>query len=211
MLGLPGSLSEWLALIGGFYEEYGYALVLVAAALENTLLVTLFFPGGTMVLLGGVYARLGTLELHWVILVGWVGTFLGASFDYALGRLNDRTWLRRVLEQRHMAGALERAGELLRRYGPLAFLAGHFIAQVRSLVAVAAGATRLSYPRFVLYEAPAALAWSAAYGIGGYLLADQLPVFEWAMQRFGWAVALAIGAFVTWKVWLQPVRSQKGG
>lgn len=209
MPSLPGTLSEWLALIGGFYEGFGYPLVLVAAALENTFLLTIVFPGGTMVLLGGVYARLGYLDLPWVILVGWVGTFLGASVDYWLGRLNDRTWLRRVLEQRHMAGALERAGGLMRRYGPLAFMAGHFVPQVRSLVAVAAGVTRLPYPRFALYEAPAALAWASAYGVGGYFLADQLPLFEWGMQRFGWAVALAVGAFITWKVWLQPVRSGK--
>lgn len=56
---MPGTLSEWLALIGRFYDGYGYPLVLVAAALENTFLVTLIFPGGTMVLLGGVYAGLG--------------------------------------------------------------------------------------------------------------------------------------------------------
>jgi membrane-associated protein len=159
-----------------------------------------------MVLLGGVYSRIGALELPWVILVGWIGTFLGASFDYTIGRFNDRTWLRRVMEQRHMADALDRAGDLLRRYGPLAFLLGHFVAQIRSLVFVAAGATRLPYWRFALYEAPAALAWTTVYAIGGYFLADQLPLFEQIMKSFGWVVALAIGAFVTWKVWLQPRR-----
>jgi membrane protein DedA with SNARE-associated domain len=75
---------------------------------------------------------------------------------------------------------------------------------------MAAGMTRLPYLRFALYEAPAALAWSAAYAVGGYLLADQLETFEWVMQRFGWAVGLAVGAFITWKFWLQPVRSEKG-
>lgn len=159
-----------------------------------------------MVLLGGVYSRLGSLELPLVILVGWIGTFIGASFDYAIGRFNDRTWLRRVMEQRHLAGALDRAGELLRRYGPFAFLLGHFIAQVRSLVFVAAGATRLPYWRFALYEAPAALVWSTVYGIGGYVLADQLPLFEEIMRRFGWGVAILIGAFLTWKFWIRPRR-----
>jgi membrane-associated protein len=206
---LPGSISEWLALFGAAYETAGYPLVLFAAALENTFLVTFLVPGGTMVLLGGVYARLGVLELPWVIVVGWIGTFLGASFDYAMGRFNDRTWLRRVLEHRHLVGPLDRAGALLRRYGPLAFLAGHFVPQVRSLVAVAAGVTRLPYLRFAMYEAPAALAWSSAYAVGGYLLADQLPLFDEIMRRFGWAVALAVGAFLTWKVWIQPQRAPK--
>lgn len=198
------TLSEWLALLGGPYGDYGYALVLVAAALENTFLVTFFFPGGTMVLLGGIYARQGLLELPYVVLVGWIGTFCGASFDYAVGRWGERTFLRRLLRHRHAEAPLERAAGLLRRYGFLALMVGHFIPQVRSLVAVAAGAAQLSYRRFVLYEAPAALAWASVYGVGGYLLAEQIPLFEEMMRRFGWAVALLVGAFFTWKLYLQP-------
>jgi membrane-associated protein len=200
------TLTEWIALLGGFYEGWGYPLVLVAAALENTLLVTFFFPGGTMVLLGGVYSRIGTLELPLVILVGWIGTFLGASFDFAVGRLGERGPFARVLRRRELQPPLKRARALLDRYGFLALMGGHFVSQIRSLVAVAAGATGMPYWRFALYEAPAALAWATAYGIGGYALADQLPLFEQIMSRFGWAVALAVGAFMAWKFWA-PARS----
>jgi membrane protein DedA with SNARE-associated domain len=195
------TLTEWIELLGGFYAGWGYPLVLAAAALENTLLVTFFFPGGTMVLLGGVYARLGALELPLVILVGWIGTFLGASFDYWVGRVGEQGPFARVLARRELQGPLVRAGAMLARYGMLALLGGHFISQIRSLVAVAAGLTGLSYRRFALYEAPAALVWATAYGIGGYLLADQLPRFEEIMNRFGWVLAMAIGAFLAWRFW----------
>jgi membrane-associated protein len=200
------TLTEWIALLGGFYDGWGYPLVLIAAALENTLLVTFFFPGGTMVLLGGVYSRLGTLQLPLVILAGWVGTFLGASFDFAVGRLGERGPFGPVLRRRELQPPLTRARALLDRYGFLALLGSHFVSQLRSLVAVAAGATGMPYWRFAMYEAPAALAWSTVYGIGGYLLADQLPLFEQIMSRFGWAVALAVGAFLAWKLW-RPARA----
>ncbi|HEV8637369.1 MAG TPA: DedA family protein [Chloroflexota bacterium] len=199
------TLSEWIELLGGFYAGWGYPLVLAAAALENTLLVTFFFPGGTMVLLGGVYARLGTLELPWVILVGWIGTYLGASFDYWVGRLGERGPFARVLGRRELRSPLARAGALLARYGMLALLGGHFVSQIRSLVAVAAGITRLPYRRFALYEAPAALAWATVYGVGGYLLADQLPRFEAMMNRFGWVAALISAALLAWRFW-RPLR-----
>ena len=109
------TLTEWIALLGGFYEGWGYPLVLAAAALENTLLVTFFFPGGTMVLLGGVYSRVGTLELPLVILVGWIGTFLGASFDFAVGRLGERGPFARVLKRREVQPPMARARALLVR------------------------------------------------------------------------------------------------
>jgi membrane protein DedA with SNARE-associated domain len=204
------TLTEWIGILGGFYAGWGYPLVLVAAALENTLLVTFFFPGGTMVLLGGVYARLGALELPWVILVGWAGTFLGASFDYWVGRVGEREPFARVLARRELQGPLARAGAMLARYGLLALVGGHFIGQIRSLVAVAAGLTGLPYRRFALFEAPAALLWSTAYGVGGYLLADQLPLFEQIMSRFGWAVALAVGGFLAWRFWRPHGGSEPG-
>jgi membrane protein DedA with SNARE-associated domain len=198
-LRLP-SLSEWIDLLGGFYDSWGYPLVLIAAALENTFLLTIIVPGGTMVLLGGVYARLGVLELPFVILVGWCGTFVGASIDYALGRWGHQTRLRGLLARPAVAGPLERAGAMLGRYGMLALFGGHFVSQIRSLVAVAAGVTRLPYRRFALYEAPVALVWASAYAVGGYLLADQIPLFEDLLQRFGWVLAALTAAFFVWRV-----------
>lgn len=195
------TVTEWLQIVGGLYESWGYPLVLFAAALENTLLVTFFFPGGTMVLLGGVYSKIGTLQLPLVILAGWFGTFLGASFDFVVGRLGERGPFAPILRRRELQPPLNRARALLDRYGFLALLGSHFISQLRSLVAVAAGATGMSYKRFALYEAPAALAWATAYGIGGHFLADQLPLFEEIMARFGWAAALAVGGFLAWRLW----------
>jgi len=197
-LRLP-SLSEWIALLGAFYGSFGYPLVALGAALENTFLVTLVFPGGTIVLLGGIYARLGQLELPYVILAGWVGTALGATIDYGLGRWGGRL-LRPILARPEVAAALVRVGELLRRYGLLALVAGHFFSPIRSLVALSAGMARMEYWRFALYELPAALLWATAYGIGGYLLADQIPLLEQILERFGWLVAVAGGLFVTWRL-----------
>ncbi|TAK21360.1 MAG: DedA family protein [Chloroflexota bacterium] len=197
---LPG-LSEWITILGGFYGAWGYPAILLAAAIENTLLVTLIFPGGTMVLLGGVYAGLGILDLPSVIAVGWVGTFLGASFDYAIGRGGHAGPTSRLLRKPMLAKPLERAGRMLARYGLPALIAGHFISHIRSLVAVAAGLTGMPYLRFALFEAPAALLWAGAYAIGGYFLADQIPLFEEILTRFGGFLAAGISLFVAWQVW----------
>jgi membrane protein DedA with SNARE-associated domain len=199
------SLSEWIEMLGGFYGAWGYPLVLIAAALENTFLVTFIFPGGTMVLLGGIYARLGQLELPYVILVGWIGTFIGASIDYGLGRWGQRL-LRPVLSRPDVASGMARVAVMLRRYGMLALLAGHFVGPIRSLVALSAGMARMEYWRFALYEAPPALVWATVYGIGGYLLADQIATLEVVMDRFGWVVAIVAIAFIGWRVLLRPRR-----
>lgn len=201
-LRLP-NLAEWIALLGGVYGAWGYPLVLLAAALENTFLVTLIFPGGTMVLLGGIYARIGQLSLPAVILCGWIGTFLGASIDYGLGRWGGRL-LAPILARPDAAAGQARVAEMLRRYGMLALVAGHFIGPIRSLVALSAGMARMSYLLFAIYELPASLLWATAYGIGGYLLADQIPLLEQILERFGWGLAAAAALFIGWQAYRRP-------
>jgi membrane protein DedA with SNARE-associated domain len=198
-LRLP-SLSEWIEILGGFYGSFGYPLVLLGAALENTFLVTFIFPGGTMVLLGGIYARLGQLELPYVVLAGWLGTALGATIDYGLGRWGGRL-LAPLLARPDIAAGMARVAALLRRYGVLALVAGHFIGPLRSLVALSAGMARMEYWRFALYELPAALLWATAYGVGGYLLADQIPLLEQILERFGWALAAVVALVIGWRTY----------
>lgn len=202
MIQLP-SLSEWIAILGGVYGAWGYPVIFLAATIENTFVLTWIVPGGTMVLLGGIYANLGELQLPWVILVGFAGTFSGASIDYALGRWGQHL-LRPILEQPDTKAGLDRVGWLLDRYGMLALFAGHFVGPLRSLVALSAGLARMPYSRFALFEAPAAFAWAAAYGIGGYFLADQIPLLESVLERFGWALAAFAAAFFVWKLYLRP-------
>src|SRR5947209_19790568 len=68
------------------YSTWGYPLVLLGALLENTALLGLILPGGSLVLLGAVYAQQGVLALPLVLVLGWLGMVLGTSLDYAFGR-----------------------------------------------------------------------------------------------------------------------------
>ncbi len=209
-LHLP-TFSEWVALLGGLYDRWGYAIVPIAAALENTFILNLFFPGGTILILGGVYARIGHLDLAVVIVLGWLGTFLGASFDYWVGRGGGRGPLARLLAHPRVAPPLAHAGALLARYGFLAFVGGHFTSHTRSVIAIAAALSGIPPGRFMLYELPAAFIWSTTYVVGGYLLADQLHVFEEFLNRFGWYVAMALIAFFGWQTWRLLRGGQKTG
>src|SRR5262245_10076061 len=80
----------WLQQLGDqlhqLYEHYGYLLVFLGALGENTALLGFVLPGGSLALLGAFYARQGTLNLGLVILLAWLGTVIGYSADYALGR-----------------------------------------------------------------------------------------------------------------------------
>lgn len=173
------------------YDTWGYPLVLVGALLENTALLGLVLPGGSLVMLGAVYAQQGTLALPLVLLLGWLGMVLGTSLDYALGRWGLRSTLGRTRLVARWEPKLAEAERFLERYGVWALLLAHFIGHVRSFVAITAGASRLPYRRFILYEAVAALAWNIVFVGAGYLVGENLGLLQRFMGAAGVAVAAA--------------------
>jgi membrane protein DedA with SNARE-associated domain len=73
---------EWIKLLGELYDQYGYLIVFLGTLGENTAVLGLLLPGNSLALLGASYARLGTLDLGWVILLASLGTVLGYHVDY---------------------------------------------------------------------------------------------------------------------------------
>ncbi len=155
-------IDAWLDSLAELYDTYGYLIVFLGALFENTALLGLLLPGGTLALLGAFYAYQGTLNIVWVILFAWIGTVLGYNADYLIGRLLlsrlagrwSASWLGQKLR---LAGRLRLARMFLAKHGGKAILLSHVVGHVRSFVALSAGATHMRYRRFLSYELVAAL------------------------------------------------------
>lgn len=190
------ALASWFRFLldraGALYERFGYGAVLLGALAENTFLLGLVVPGGTVVLLGAFYAAQGRLALPLVFLLAWLGTFLGATLDYLFGRyLLGRVRLPSRWQARLDEGLDQTRGWLQRR-GAYALLLAHFIGHIRSFVAVSAGVSHLPYWRFALYELLASGLWTFLFCLAGYWLADNLQLVERIFNRAG----LILGAVI---------------
>lgn len=201
------AVEEWIAVVGGWYATYGYALVFGGAFAENTALLGLLLPGGTLAALGAFYARAGTLNLAWVILLAWAGMVLGYHVDYLVGRFALQRvigyWSARPLGRRlRIAGRVRLARAFLAKHGGKAIVLSHTAGHLRSFVALTAGAAHMPYPRFLAFELLAALIWSSAFCIVGYLIGTQLDTFLTILERVGWASLVALGvAALGWYIW----------
>src|SRR5918996_121992 len=67
-------------------DRYGYPLLFLITFLETSAFLGLVSPGETGVVVGGLFASRGPLDLDLVILVSVVGAFLGDNTGYWLGR-----------------------------------------------------------------------------------------------------------------------------
>jgi len=191
-----GSIKEWIAIVGEWYGTYGYLLVFAGALAENTALLGLLLPGGTLAALGALYARLGTLNLAWVIILAWLGTVLGYHVDYLLGRYPlgriMSHWGGTPLGRRFRIGARVRlARRFLVKHGGKAILLSHTAGHLRSFVALSAGATHMPYARFLAFELVAALLWNSVFCAVGYIVGTELERILSIFERVGW-ISLAL-------------------
>lgn len=85
------SARDVVDVLRAYYGNHGYALVFAGSLLENIALVSFVWPGGVIVLLGAIYARLGELSIGLVILLAWLGSLAGTLINYTLGRCS--AWL----------------------------------------------------------------------------------------------------------------------
>ena len=134
----------------------------LAIMLETSVLVGLFVPGDTIVIIAAtaVASPLEGLYLGIAVVIGaligesigfWLGRFLGPKIHHsALGRrIGDQNWLR---SERY----------LRRRGGPAIFIS-RFLPVLHSLVPLTVGMSGYPYRRFLAWTAPACVIWSALY------------------------------------------------
>ncbi|MBX6382354.1 MAG: DedA family protein [Microbispora sp.] len=182
-----------------------YAVVAALVFAEDALFVGFVVPGETAVVLGGVLAAQGRLSVYWLGLVVTLAAIAGDSVGYVIGRQLGPGILRaRVLRRRRHR--VERAEELIRRWGAQAVLIARFFAFLRALMPTLAGVSRLSYRRFFLFNAVGGVLWGVGYTLLGFFAG---AAYEQVRSALGGAVAAVVAAAVVTAVVVWCVRRHR--
>jgi membrane protein DedA with SNARE-associated domain len=190
-------------------QSYAYGGLFLAVLLDT---IGLPMPGEVVLLAAGFLVSTGRLEPIPAILVAALGAVLGDSVTYWLGRragvAGERrlvglycTWTACTLGSAH---CVERAEGLLRRFRGWIVLVAKFIAGARVFVPPIAGASALSFRRFLLFDAAGSLLWAAPFiGVGAALgLQRETAVGKFVRASDLLPVALAgfLVVYLAWKV-----------
>ncbi len=80
-----------------------------------------------------------------------------------------------------------------------------WVGALRAVMPVVAGVSRMPYPRFVRWDAPAAIAWTAAVVSAGFYLGDRIAD---VIDRIGLVVSLVVVALLVVVVAVRRRRAQ---
>lgn len=167
-------------------DRWGYAFLFLVTFLETSAFLGLLAPGESAVVVCGLFASRGPLELAPVIALSILGAFLGDNTGYWVGRRYGTGFLRRY--GRYVLFSPE-AQETVRRYyarhgGKTVFL-GRFASFVRSFGPVIAGSSHMPYRVFLLWSAVGCLAWGTLFSLLGYFFGESWDVIERYLGRAG--------------------------
>ncbi len=178
-------MSTWLQHL---LASYGYLAVALIVMAEGA---GIPFPGETVLLLGAAYAGAGNLELRGVILAAALGAITGDNLGYWIGRRGGAALLARYGSVLRIGPRqLERAETFFARHGAKTVLFARFVAVLRTVCALLAGANRMPYRRFVVWNAAGGILWSVTIGLLGAAFGSQWPRLERWVGRAGLLVAL---------------------
>ncbi len=197
----PPNVEELLLDIGDTFGKWAYILVGALAFLETGAFIGLVAPGETAVIAGGVFAGQGNLELGVLLALVWVACVAGDSVSFWLGRKLGRGFLIRHGPKVKITEArLTQVEAFFERRGGVTILIGRFIGIVRALAPFVAGASRMSYARFLPYDIVGSGLWAATFVLLGYFswrnIDKAAEIASRGTLALGTGVTLAIGLFL---------------
>ncbi|ONI92315.1 alkaline phosphatase [Saccharothrix sp. ALI-22-I] len=187
---LPGILGE----VASALDRYGYVAVFSTVFVESFGVPA---PGQTVLVVAGIYAGTGHLNVFGVALVALLAAVVGDSLGYMIGRLGGRPLVLKVGRYVFLTDErLRKAEGFFVRHGNKVVVAARFVDGLRQVNGVVAGVVRMPWPRFVTFNAIGAVLWVALWTLLGYLAGDHVTVIYDDIRRYQGYLLVALGCLL---------------
>jgi membrane protein DedA with SNARE-associated domain len=196
------NLEEALVRIGETLGPWTYLLVGVLAFLETGAFVGLVAPGETALLVGGLVAGQGQIDVVTLIGIVWACAVAGDLTSFFLGRRLGRQFMVRhgskvqITEER-----LEQVERFFDRHGGKAILIGRFVGLVRAVAPFLAGSGGMPVRRFVPYDVLGAGMWGTTFVLLGYFFWQSFSTLVDYAKKGAFALGTTITLLIA-LIWL---------
>ncbi len=193
-------LQNSLELIKQYMLLYGYWAVFFGVMLENAGVPV---PGETILLIAGYFASTGEFNIALVMLTACTGAVIGDNIGFAIGHHYGRGVLLRIGRFFFLTPKrLEYIESYFKRHGPKTILVARFIAGLRVFAALLAGASKMPWRLFFIYNVAGAILWSVVITTLGYLFGQSLPLLIKWVGRSGTILLIAavVIGIIVWRV-----------
>lgn len=194
-------LDQVLTDVGGALGQWTYVLVGALAFLETGAFIGLVAPGETAIIVGGVVAGQGEIDLIALIAVVWACAVAGDVTSFFLGRRLGRAFLvTHGAKVKITPERLETVEDFFAKHGGKAILIGRFVGLVRAIAPFLAGSSGMAMRRFLPYDVLGAGLWATTFCLLGYVfwrsLDQVLAIAKQGALALGTVIAVVVGIVV---------------
>jgi membrane-associated protein len=163
----PQTLIDTLLAMLGNYVYLGLIFIIFA---ETGLAVGFFLPGDSLLVVCGLMAAAGKLNI-WVMLVTlFLAAIIGDGVGYYSGKKVGHAIFNKPKSRFFNPKHLKKAHEFYEKHGGKTIVLARFVPIVRTFAPIVAGAADMRYRDFVFYNILGGFLWVTSMLLAGYFL-----------------------------------------
>ncbi|MGQ0541400.1 MAG: DedA family protein [Blastocatellia bacterium] len=170
----PKIIIDWMLLKLGVYVYVGLFLIVFA---ETGLAIGFFLPGDSLLVVAGLFAAAGKLNLAVLMITLFIAAVIGDAVGYYSGKKIGPAIFNKPKSKFFNPNHLRKAHEFYEKHGGKTIIIARFVPIVRTFAPIVAGAADMSYRQFLAYNVFGGLFWVSSMLLAGYFLGGLVEQF----------------------------------
>lgn len=160
------------------FGNWTYVVLFTIVFVETGLVIFPFLPGDSLLFAAGALAALGALNLPILLAVFFVAAVVGDTVNYEIGKkvgttIRPDTFMGKMINQEKM----QKAQDFFNKHGGKTIVIARFMPFIRTFIPFVAGASRMNYRYFLMYNVVGAALWVLTCTLVGYLFGN-IPIIK---------------------------------
>ncbi len=158
----------------GIYVYFGLFFIIFA---ETGLAFGFFLPGDSLLVVAGLFAAAGKLDLTVMLISLFIAAVLGDTVGYYSGRKMGRTLFTRPKSRFFNPNHIKKAHAFYEKHGGKTIIIARFVPIIRTFAPIVAGPAEMTYRNFIVYNLVGGFVWIFSMLLAGYFLGGLVEQF----------------------------------
>jgi membrane-associated protein len=183
--------------LNNLIQAVGLVGIFLIIFAESGMFFAFFFPGDSLLFAAGILAFQGFLGLEILMITCALAAILGDGVGYWMGKRMGVDIFNKQTNVFFNKKNLEVVSKFYLKYGKSTIFFARFVPVVRTFAPIVAGATKMNYRDFLLYNILGGIFWSCSLILGGYFLGYLIPDIGKYLEYIIWfAIFVSVLPFV---------------
>lgn len=171
-------IDEHLVEIIQDFGIWSYGIIFSIVFVETGVVIMPFLPGDSLLFASGALAAMDAFNLVTLIIVFFLAAVLGDTLNYHIGKkvgltISSNSFLGRIINQEKM----DAAQRFFNKHGGKTIVFARFMPFIRTFIPFVAGASKMNYSYFLVYNALGGALWVLICTLAGYFFGN-IPVIK---------------------------------